>query len=130
MQDFARDIDLDENDQTPVVKLLNSLLVRGYNTGASDIHIEPYEEKLLVRMRIDGQLVDYVTLQLQLHQPLIARTKILAGMDIAEKRLPQDGHFTTTIENFEMNVRASVIPTIHGEKGVLRFLNTSTAIDR
>ena len=130
MQDFARDIDLDENDQTPVVKLLNSLLVRGYNTGASDIHIEPYEEKLLVRMRIDGQLVDYVTLQLQLHQPLIARTKILAGMDIAEKRLPQDGHFKTTIENFEMNVRASVIPTIHGEKGVLRFLNTSTAIDR
>ena len=130
MQDFARDIDLDENDQTPVVKLLNSLLVRGYNTGASDIHIEPYEEKLLVRMRIDGQLVDYVTLQLQLHQPLIARTKILAGMDIAEKRLPQDGHFKTTIENFEMNVRASVIPTIHGEKGVLRFLNTSPAIDR
>lgn len=130
VQDFARDIDLDENDQTPVVKLLSSLLVRGYNTGASDIHIEPYEEKLLVRMRIDGQLVDYVTLQSQLHQPLIARTKILAGMDIAEKRLPQDGHFKTTIEGFEMNVRASVIPTIHGEKGVLRFLNTSVAIDR
>lgn len=130
VQDFAQDIDLDENDQTPVVKLLNSLLVRGYNTGASDIHVEPYEEKLLVRMRIDGQLVDYVTLQTQLHQPLIARTKILAGMDIAEKRLPQDGHFKTTIEGFEMNVRASVIPTIHGEKAVLRFLNTSVKIDR
>lgn len=130
VQDFAMDIDLTEDDQTPVVKLLNSLLVRGYNTGASDIHIEPYEDKLLVRMRIDGQLIDYVTLQIQLHPPLIARSKILAGMDIAEKRLPQDGHFKTTIEGCEMNVRASVIPTIYGEKAVLRFLNTSSVIDR
>lgn len=128
--DFASDIDLDEDDQTPVVKLLNSLLVRGYNTGASDIHIEPYEDKTLVRMRIDGQLIDYVTLQAQLHGPLIARTKIISGMDIAEKRLPQDGHFKSTIEGCEMNVRASVIPTIYGEKGVLRFLNTKALIDK
>lgn len=130
VEDLAGQIDLDEDDQTPVVKLLNSLLVRGYSTGVSDIHIEPYEEKLLVRMRADGQLIDYVTLQKQLHAPLIARAKIISGMDIAEKRLPQDGHFKTTIEGFEMNVRASVIPTIYGEKAVLRFLNTSAVIDR
>lgn len=131
IQDFTRDIEFgsEEEEQAPVVKLLNSLLVRGYQTGASDIHIEPYETKLLVRMRIDGQLVEYVSLQSQLYLPLLARTKILAGMDIAEKRLPQDGHFKATIENYEMNVRCSVIPTIYGEKAVLRFLNTSTAID-
>ncbi|WP_395150938.1 GspE/PulE family protein [uncultured Allofournierella sp.] len=129
-QSMADQIDLNEDDQTPVVKLLNSLLVRGYTTGVSDIHIEPYETELLVRMRIDGQLIDYVTLQPQLHLPLIARTKILCGMDIAEKRLPQDGHFKNTIEGFEMNVRANVIPTIYGEKAVLRFLNTTATIER
>ena len=128
-QSMADQIDLNEDDQTPVVKLLNSLLVRGYTTGVSDIHIEPYETELLVRMRIDGQLIDYVTLQPQLHAPLIARTKILCGMDIAEKRLPQDGHFKNTIEGFEMNVRANVIPTIYGEKAVLRFLNTTATIE-
>ena len=130
VQNMAQQIDLTEDDQTPVVKLLNSLLLRGYTTGVSDIHIEPYETELLVRMRIDGQLIDYVTLQTQLHQPLIARTKILCGMDIAEKRLPQDGHVKTTIDGLEMNVRANVIPTIYGEKAVLRFLNTNATIER
>ena len=128
--DFSEDVDLTEDDQTPVVKLLNSLLVRGYKANASDIHVEPQEEKLVVRMRIDGQLVEYAVLDKKLHQPLIARAKIMAGMDIAEKRLPQDGHFKTAIHSLEMNVRANTIPTIYGEKIVLRFLNTSAAIDK
>ena len=122
--------ELGEGDQTPVVKLLNSFLVRGYKTNASDIHIEPREKRLVVRMRIDGQLVEYASLDKKLHLPLTARAKILSGMDIAEKRLPQDGHFKTTIYGLEMNVRTSTVPTIYGEKMVLRFLNTSAAIDR
>lgn len=118
-----------ESDATPVVKLLNSLLIRGYNTNASDIHIEPFEEKTQVRMRIDGMMLDYVTLSSTLHQSLIARTKILSNLDIAEKRVPQDGHFKTTVEGFEMNVRVSVIPTVYGEKAVLRFLSSNAPID-
>lgn len=121
--------DLDENDDTPVVKLLNSLLIRGYNTNASDIHIEPFEDKTQVRMRIDGMIIDYVTLSKSLHPSLIARTKILSNMDIAEKRVPQDGHFRTKVEGFDMNIRVSVIPTVYGEKAVLRFLNTNTQVD-
>ena len=74
-----------------------------------------------MRMRIDGQLVDYVTLQLQLAPAPDRSHQDPCRHGHCRKRLPQDGHFKTTIENFEMNVRASVIPTIHGEKGVLRF---------
>lgn len=117
-----------EEDETPVVKLLSSLLTRGYNANASDIHIEPYETKTNVRMRIDGMIVDYVTLAKNLHQSLIVRIKIMSNMDIAEKRVPQDGHFVTTIDDKKMNLRVSVIPTVYGEKAVLRFLNSNTPI--
>lgn len=115
-------------DDTPVVKLFNSLLTRGYNANASDIHIEPFEDKTMVRMRIDGMIVDYVQLAKNLHQSLIVRIKIVSNMDIAEKRVPQDGHFLTTIEGVKMNLRVSVIPTVHGEKAVLRFLNSNVPI--
>ena len=79
--------------EAPIVKLLSSLLDRAVSTGASDIHIEPFEGKTRVRMRIDGTIVDYVTLERSVHQPLIARIKIMANLDIAERRLPQDGKF-------------------------------------
>lgn len=117
-----------ESDDTPVVKLFNSLLLRGYKSSASDIHIEPYEDKTMVRMRIDGMIVDYVQLAKNLHQSLIVRIKIMSNMDIAEKRVPQDGHFMITIEDIKMNLRISVIPTVYGEKAVLRFLNSNTPI--
>lgn len=119
--------DADEDD-TPVVKLFSSLLSRGYNSNASDIHIEPFEDKTMVRMRIDGMIVDYVQLAKNLHQSLIVRIKIMSNMDIAEKRVPQDGHFLTTVDGVKMNLRVSVIPTVHGEKAVLRFLNSNTPI--
>ena len=119
--------DADEDD-TPVVKLFSSLLSRGYNSNASDIHIEPFEDKTMVRMRIDGMIVDYVQLAKNLHQSLIVRIKIMSNMDIAEKRLPQDGHFLTTVDGVKMNLRVSVIPTVYGEKAVLRFLNSNTPI--
>lgn len=117
-------------EQTPVVRLLNSLLIKGYNTNVSDIHMEPQEHETVIRMRRDGMLLPYMTLPRAIHQGLVARTKILAQMDIAEKRRPQDGHFKICLDNREFNIRVSFVPTLYGEKGVLRFLNTNTAIDR
>ncbi len=121
-------LELDEDNAAPVIKMLNSLLLHGYNIGASDIHIEPLEKETRVRLRVDGMLIDYIMLARTLHLPLIARTKILSNLDIAEKRLPQDGHFKVRIECINMNLRVSVVPTIFGEKVVLRFLDSSIAI--
>lgn len=117
------------DDSTPVVNLLNSLMLRGYNNGASDLHIEPFEQISKIRMRVDGALVDYSDVPKNIHPALIVRLKIMANLDIAEKRLPQDGHFRIALGGIDMNVRLSVIPTVHGEKAVLRFLATNTAID-
>lgn len=123
-------IDMEENgDDTPIINLLNRLIHRAYTTNASDIHIEPFENKITVRMRIDGAIVEYVTLQKSLHASLIARIKILGDMDIAERRLPQDGHFRTKIENEYVNIRVSVIPTVFGEKAVLRLLANNAEIE-
>lgn len=120
----------DGEGDVPVIKLLNSLLLRGHNANASDIHIEPFENQTVVRMRLDGMLIEYVTLSKALHQSLIARIKILSDLDIAEKRMPQDGHFKTKLEEAILNIRVSVIPTVYGEKAVLRFLFTDTIIDK
>ncbi|MEG2406312.1 MAG: GspE/PulE family protein [Clostridiales bacterium] len=117
------------DDQAPVVQLVSSLLLRGYSTGASDIHIEPFENTTTVRMRIDGMMVNYVELAAAMHPSVIARIKILSDLDIAEKRAPQDGHFRIKLEGNEMNIRVSVIPTVYGEKAVLRFLSGNSAID-
>lgn len=125
-------IEIAENgntDEAPVVQMLNSLLIRGYRTNASDIHIEPFETKISVRMRIDGVITDYVTLSAALKNPLVARIKILSGLDIAERRLPQDGHMKMMIDGEEVNARVSVIPTVYGEKTVIRFLAQNVAID-
>lgn len=125
----AEEAQIETDDAAPVVKLLNSLLVRGYNNNASDIHFEIFENQTVVRMRVDGMILDYVTLSPSLHPSLIARIKIMSNMNIAEKRIPQDGHFKAAIEGFEMNARVSVIPTVYGEKAVVRFLYNNTKID-
>lgn len=118
----------EDDDDTPVIRLLSRLVERAYNTNASDIHIEPFEKKTVVRMRIDGAIVEYVTLQKSLHASLIARIKILGEMDIAERRIPQDGHFRTRVGKEQVNIRVSVIPTVYGEKAVLRLLNNHSVI--
>lgn len=125
------EVEMDEegDDDTPIINLLSRLVNRVYNTNASDIHIEPFEDKTVVRMRIDGVIVEYVTLQKSLHASLIARIKILGDMDIAERRIPQDGHFRTKIEGEYVNIRVSVIPTVFGEKAVLRLLTSNANID-
>ncbi|MDO5559489.1 MAG: ATPase, T2SS/T4P/T4SS family [Oscillospiraceae bacterium] len=120
----------DGDDDVPVIKLVNSLLARGYSTNASDIHIEPFEDHTQVRMRIDGMIVDYVTLAKSLHMSLVARIKIMGNMDIAEKRIPQDGNFRTIVDGFDISIRVSVIPTIYGEKVVMRYLTSDTTIDK
>ena len=103
------------DDDTPIINLLNSLIQKAYSANASDIHIEPFEDKTSVRMRIDGTIVDYVTLKRNVHNSLIARIKILAELDIAERRAPQDGHFKVKQPEGYLNVRVSVIPTVFGE---------------
>ncbi|MDO4545639.1 MAG: ATPase, T2SS/T4P/T4SS family [Bacillota bacterium] len=119
----------DTGEEAPIVKALNSLLVHGYNMGASDVHIEPFEDKIVVRMRVDGVMIEVAELSPTLLLSLIARIKILSDMDIAERRLPQDGHFRNTVEGIDMNARVSVIPTVFGEKAVIRFLFTNVVID-
>ncbi len=115
--------------EIPVINLLNSLIKRAYSTGASDIHIEPFEHKTVIRMRVDGVIVEFVTLKKMLQAPLIARIKILSNLDIAERRIPQDGHFRMKMEEEQLNIRVSIIPTVFGEKAVLRLLSGNTQID-
>ena len=117
------------DDDTPIINLFNSLLVRAYNSNASDIHIEPFENHTSVRMRMDGVICDFMTLQKNIHNSLLARIKILGDLDIAERRIPQDGHFRINIEGVNLNVRVSVIPTVFGEKAVLRLLASAGSID-
>ena len=113
---------IDEDDDAPVIKLINSLLEMGNSKNVSDIHIEPFEKHTSVRVRIDGMIIDYVSLSKSIHNSVIARIKIMADLDIAEKRLPQDGHFSSVINDSVINIRVSLIPTVFGEKAVLRFL--------
>lgn len=129
----AEYVQLEESEngdmEAPIVKLLNSLLDRAISTGASDIHIEPFEKNTRVRMRLDGVIVEYVTLERSIQQPLIARIKIMSGLDIAERRLPQDGHFRIRAGGSFVNIRVSILPTVFGEKAVLRVLAGAGAID-
>ncbi len=120
--DFAIEDLTDSDDEAPIIRLLNSLLERAIKTEASDIHIEPFEKETKVRMRVDGVIMDYVTIQRNIHAPLIARIKILANLDIAEKRLPQDGHFRVGMDDGYVNIRVSILPTVFGEKAVMRVM--------
>ena len=127
------DLDLTElenvDEEAPIIHLLNSLVERAIKSNASDIHIEPFERQTKVRMRIDGVILEYVALQRNVHQPLIARIKIMANLDIAEKRIPQDGHFRVRTERGYVNIRVSLMPTVFGEKAVLRLLTSSGQLD-
>ncbi len=131
--DEMDDFDLTElenvDEEAPIINLLNSLVERAIKSNASDIHIEPFDRETKVRMRIDGVILEYVSLQRNVHQPLIARIKIMANLDIAEKRIPQDGHFRVRTENGHVNIRVSIMPTVFGEKAVLRLLTSSGHLD-
>ncbi len=113
---------LDTNDDAPIIRLVNSMLFQGVKQRASDIHVESYEEELVVRYRIDGILYPILSLPARLHLSILSRIKILATLDIAEKRLPQDGRFAVRIAGRSVDIRVSVIPTAYGERAVLRIL--------
>ena len=119
----------DSDDEAPIIRLLNSLIQRAIRTNVSDVHIEPFEKETKVRMRMDGVIMEYVTIQRNVHSPLIARIKILANLDIAEKRLPQDGHFRVSLEGMNVNIRVSILPTVFGEKAVLRIMAGTGELD-
>lgn len=110
------------DDEAPIIRLLNGLIERAIKTGASDVHIEPFEKETRVRMRIDGVIMEYVNIQRNIHAPLIARIKILSNLDIAERRLPQDGHFRVSLDDGQVNIRVSILPTVFGEKAVMRIM--------
>jgi general secretion pathway protein E len=124
MQDLPAVEDLLEaaND-APIIRMLNALLTQAAKDGASDIHIEPYERASAVRFRVDGTLREVVSPNKALHAALISRLKIMAELDIAEKRLPQDGRISLRIGGRAIDVRVSTLPSAHGERAVLRLLD-------
>jgi general secretion pathway protein E len=113
---------LETEDDAPIIRMINALLTQAARDGASDIHIEAFEAHSLVRFRVDGTLRDIVRPKRALHAALVSRIKIMAQLDIAEKRLPQDGRITLRVGGRAVDVRVSTLPTGHGERVVLRLL--------
>jgi len=118
---IAGEVSLD--DQAPVIQLVNRVVSQAMRDRASDIHIEPMDEDLRVRFRIDGHLVEAFTLPMGVHPALISRLKIMSGMNIVEKRRPQDGQFSTNIDGKDVDVRVASVATVFGEKIVMRILD-------
>ncbi len=116
---------LEAANDAPIIRMLNALLTQAAKDGASDIHIEPYERSSSVRFRVDGTLREVVRPNKALHAALISRLKIMAELDIAEKRLPQDGRISLRIGQRAIDVRVSTLPSAHGERAVLRLLDKS-----
>jgi general secretion pathway protein E len=119
---------LDLSDEAPVIRLLNSILSEAVKERASDIHIEPYERDLLVRLRIDGLLYEKLSPPKIIQEALLSRVKIMAGLNIAEKRLPQDGRIRVRVAGRDVDIRVSIIPTFYGERAVLRLLDKKKGI--
>ena len=118
----------DMAEEVPVVRLVNSILSQAVREKASDVHISPEKDYVQVRFRVDGRLHEVPAPQKSMFLPIVSRLKILAGIDIAVSRIPQDGRFTIKMDNKEINIRASTIPTIYGENLVLRLLDTSAGV--
>ena len=116
---------LEAANDAPIIRMLNALLTQAAKDGASDIHIEPYERSSTVRFRVDGTLREVVQPNKALHAALISRLKIMAELDISEKRLPQDGRISLRIGGRAIDVRVSTLPSSHGERAVLRLLDKS-----
>ncbi len=119
---------LDDAHEAPMIQLVNLILSRAIRDRASDIHIEPYQNSLKIRYRIDGILTSAMDLPRKVHAALVSRIKIMARLDIAEKRLPQDGRIDAKIGNRSVDVRVSVLPTAFGERLVLRLLDKTRAL--
>ncbi len=118
---------LEAADAAPIIRLINALLTQAIRENASDIHLEAFETRSVVRFRVDGVLRDVVEPQRAIHGALVARIKVMARLDIAEKRLPQDGRISLRVGDHPVDVRVSTLPTRHGERVVLRLLDKQSA---
>ncbi len=114
---------LELTEDAPIIRLLNAILQQAVKERASDIHIEPYEKELEIRMRVDGMLHRVLAPPKIIQDALISRLKIMASLDIAEKRLPQDGRIRLLIGGRDIDIRVSIVPTSHGERAVMRLLD-------
>lgn len=122
IEEASQDTEYDENvNNSPIVKIVNSMIEQAARQRASDIHIEALERVVRVRFRIDGALYEKFTYDIHLLPAIIARLKIIGGMDISEKRKPQDGRITYVVDRVEYDIRASILPTVYGEKCVMRL---------
>ena len=120
--------DSDSSEGAPTIRFVNSLIERAFTERASDIHLEPQEGEMVVRMRIDGLLRRVLTVPAELQSTVISRLKIMGGMDIAERKVPQDGHAMLRVKGNEIDLRISSMPTVYGEKIVLRLLNKTSQL--
>jgi general secretion pathway protein E len=125
--DEPRDL-LESDDEAPIIRLVNSLLFQAAKDRASDIHIEPFERDLAVRFRIDGILYDILSPPKRFQPVIISRVKIMAGLNIAEKRLPQDGRIRIRLAGKDIDIRVSIVPTAFGERVVMRLLDKATTV--
>ena len=114
---------LDSNDDAPIIRLINAILTEAVKAGASDVHIETFENRIVVRFRVDGVLQEVLTQSNKLAKPIVSRIKIMSKLDIAERRIPQDGRLSLKIAGHSVDVRVSTIPSGHGERVVLRLLD-------
>ncbi len=130
LADLSRVTGSDEEvaQSAPIIRIVNMLIRQAIKEGASDVHIEPLRRKVRIRFRIDGDLYEVMSPPKHVHAPLISRMKILADMDIAERRLPQDGRVAVRLDNKNYDLRVSVIPTTHGEKCVFRILDQQSGL--
>jgi len=137
VKEMAEDVNLDalaaSSEEAPVIKLANLIVLQAIKDRASDIHLEPFEKQMRLRYRIDGVLLDATPPPKQMQLALASRFKIMSNLDIAERRLPQDGRMRVKVSGKDYDLRVSVLPTVHGEKIVLRVLdksNLSASLDK
>ena len=133
-EDLADDLSLNEDllddpNQAPIIRFVNTLLTQAVKDRASDIHVEPFERELVVRFRIDGVLYEIVKPPPKLQASIVSRVKIMAGLNIAEKRIPQDGRIRTRIAGRDIDLRVSTLPVRHGERVVMRILEKGTVFN-
>ena len=124
----TRDL-LESDDAAPIIKLVNGILSQAVKDRASDIHIECFENELVVRFRVDGMLYDVISPPKRIQAAITSRIKVMSGLNIAEKRLPQDGRIRVRIAGRDIDIRVSTIPCAYGERSVLRLLDRAQAVD-
>ncbi len=113
---------------SPIVRLVNTVILQAARRKASDIHIEPFENFVRIRMRVDGVLTEMMTPEKSMHSGIVTRIKIMANLNISERRVPQDGRVETVVDGFPIDMRVSILPTVYGEKIVIRLLDRSGAL--